>query len=572
VIRPSLSATPLGKFPAAAPVVGISVAVVVVLVGAAAPLRAGEVTWTGAANQDWANPANWSAPPVRNSAVINLVDGNFPVIATSPPFVPVDIIVGKGGGTGRLDQTDGLLLTGERAWMLVGSGANSNGTFNLTGDGGVDVGGTTLAGRFTLADGNKAKGLLVMNTSGTINAKFNDTGGPVGVLVGTNGGQGRILLQDGTINTISSWFGDNNPASVGILDLSGGSFLVGGNLLIGRKGGTGIINVTGGLLDVTREIMIAEGTKADVTATGTLSISGEAMVNVSQWLPVGRSGAPGTLGTLNVSGGTLHVNTSLDKGNLEIAVFSGAGGIANISGGEVNLHANASIILGSQDTIGDGTFNQTGGTITFYQDGGTTVGGKGVLDIGARTSSGNYTYNLNGGILVAPSVTHTSPTGKAAFCFNGGTLRAALPGDKWFPNNGALRTEIRNGGAILDTNGLDASFTEDIAHSDREGDNPIDGGLTKEGAGTLVLTGTNSYTGATLVHGGTLVLSKPYLADTSVVVIGAGCVLGLPHGQVDQIGSLTINGQMKPPGLYDSTNARGSITGPGKLHVVPPGR
>ena len=66
-----------------------------------------------------------------------------------------------------------------------------------------------------------------------------------------------------------------------------------------------------------------------------------------------------------------------------------------------------------------------------------------------------------------------------------------------------------------------------------------DGGLLKVGAGTLVLSGANTYTGPTVVEAGTLtVLNDAALSDATVVRKGA--LLDLGGGRT--IGSLTGDG------------------------------
>ena len=72
--------------------------------------------------------------------------------------------------------------------------------------------------------------------------------------------------------------------------------------------------------------------------------------------------------------------------------------------------------FGTAGTSGNGTVNQNGGSVTFYSNAGTTIGG-GSLVLG-ETGTGTYTYNLNGGTLTVPSINHSS--GTAVFNFNGG--------------------------------------------------------------------------------------------------------------------------------------------------------
>ncbi|MEZ0388592.1 MAG: autotransporter-associated beta strand repeat-containing protein [Verrucomicrobium sp.] len=70
--------------------------------------------------------------------------------------------------------------------------------------------------------------------------------------------------------------------------------------------------------------------------------------------------------------------------------------------------------------------------------------------------------------------------------------------------NGITRANVRDGGVVIDTNGYDVTIAQNLLHSDIVGDNATDGGLTKNGAGMLTVTGENTFTGDVTVNAGTL--------------------------------------------------------------------
>ncbi len=67
---------------------------------------------------------------------------------------------------------------------------------------------------------------------------------------------------------------------------------------------------------------------------------------------------------------------------------------------------------------------------------------------------------------------------------------------------------MQTGGAIIDTNGNNITVLQPLLHPAALGAT-LDGGLTKNGAGTIQLGGASTYTGATIINTGTLQLPAP---------------------------------------------------------------
>lgn len=142
-----------------------------------------------------------------------------------------------------------------------------------------------------------------------------------------------------------------------------------------------------------------------------------------------------------------------------------------------------------------GIVNQNGGTFEAKSNQSLVLG----LNVPA-----SGTYNLNGGTLTTTAVLRGS--GSATFNFNGGTLAASADNSNFV--GGLTTANVRGGGAVIDTNGFNVTISQGLAHSTLAGDAATDGGLTKNGAGTLMLTGANTYTGPTTINAGTLAVAS----------------------------------------------------------------
>ncbi len=256
---------------------------------------------------------------------------------------------------------------------------------------------------------------------------------------------------------------------------------------------------------------------------------------------------PGTVIFNGGSGATYALGTTA-AGNNALALNGGA---VSFQTGTLLLGANGNNSDASH-LNGNSTFNQTGGTVnsSFYTrlgSGGTgtisllTVsggifyntgellfgfGGSGsgtltvtnsgtvnahFLRLGDTSAAGTHTVNLDGGTLKADRIFRNN--GTPVFNFNGGLLQVnPSPSSPWFAASVA-NVWVKNGGAVIDSNGRNITIEPGLRQFTGS-----TGGLTKLGAGTLTLAGTNTYTGPTVVSNGTLAISGNMSPNTAVSV------------------------------------------------------
>ncbi len=479
---------------------GLIIVIAWTLLGAPTALGA-DYLWNGT-NNPW-NSQNWTVPPDST-----LVAGPTSAVHTAA------IHDGTVYFTGH--DSFGNDATTDSPYITIGpSGAlRSNGRFttiwnlNLNGgtllsDGGANANfpAFQLAGTLTVT-GSQAStiGLAPSPLNGFTQINIGGQGNPtltVDVANVTGNSDPDLIVQPALKNNMRGSGGGLVKTGAGTMVLSGantytGPTLVqGGTLNVAAGGslnGAGLINATGGgILIIDGTVTQANGQVFSV-GTGIAGTTGTVIVNPGGVLNIGNGGAA------TLIGGSSTNNNQYGRGILTIA------------GGTVNVGAPGS---------GGNPNDASRMWLNPYGNGGVT------------------TVNLDGGVLSTARPIGDGGSGQSVFNFNGGTLRAAA-GINLLQNNAANTINVRNGGAIIDTQGFTATIPEMLRHSTVPGDNAIDGGLTKTGAGTLTLTAASTYTGPTLVQGGTLAVA----AGGSLV--GTNLVNPVSGGTLTISGALTV--------------------------------
>lgn len=231
-------------------------------------------------------------------------------------------------------------------------------------------------------------------------------------------------------------------------------------------------------------------------------------------------------GEAQITGGTLDARSNSVSGD----GLYGASSRLTINGGNyINTSSNIKkfSLIGTDSTLNiqSGTF--TTGTLTFGESG---VG-----------SNGNVYVNLDGGTLTTGGIVNNRQAFEliGTFNFNGGILKASQSNAAFMQDIGSTTTPghayVKAGGALVDTNGFDIAIGQPLETGVTEG---TDGGLTKIGNGmlTLPVDAVSTYTGATIVSAGTLLVDGS-LANTSSVAVSGGTLGG--SGSID--GAVTVD-------------------------------
>lgn len=335
-----------------------------------------------------------------------------------------------------------------------------------------------------------------------------------------------------------------NSSNFKLTASSGVSIALNGDIYV-ETGATGTL---GGSLALTAVSNTKGGGKliledsASVTSTGDMSASSLEVKTGATLTTTSRLLVNGAISpSLLVNGGTVNVGGT----GMLIGYSAGDDSVVTLSSGAITATSatasSGALQLGpsSGTTVGAATFNLDGGTLTFAQ-----------VKKGGSTGA-TATFNFNGGVLKVK----TSTTLGTTFM------------------TGLNTANVRNGGAIIDTNGQDITIAQALVHSTVGGDNTIDGGLTKRGAGTLTLTGANTFTGDISVEAGTLSINSAFIHDTADVSVASGAVFALAFSGADTVGTLTLGGIAQEIGTYGSLASSAQFksaffTGNGILNVT----
>jgi autotransporter-associated beta strand protein len=305
-----------------------------------------------------------------------------------------------------------------------------------------------------------------------------------------------------------------NSSATGFVRVAAGKVgTIGSNVTVQKGGGSGALALLGG------------GTLA-VISGGTFR---NTFVNASEV-------ANGS--TLWVNGGSVSYATSVVFGQLTSGF--GTSGNLIVDSGTLAITSNNLVVSRATGDVSTATVN--GGAITI------TLGG---LNFGLSGITGTSTFNLNGGSVTVRQVNYFG--GTATFNFNGGVLQSQTSGSAAFMG-GLTRANVRNGGAVFDSNGQNITVSQSLLHSDIPGDNAIDGGLTLGGNGRLTLSGSNSYTGPTAVNTGTLAVNG--VIGSGTVSVAAGAWL---QGTGTIGGAVNVQGTLSP-GTSPGVITLGSLT------------
>ncbi|MDD4964249.1 MAG: autotransporter-associated beta strand repeat-containing protein [Gallionella sp.] len=486
-------------------------------------------------------------------------------------------------------------------------GLTKSGTGTLTLTGTNTFTGATLIQAGTMKLGNaSALGTIAAGTTVQSGATLDLNGQTVGAealtLNNTGvGGRGALINSAATAASLSGTINLSGASSVSIA-ANNGDMTLSGNILGASTNlildGTNAASTVSGIISMTGLVgKLGSGTW---TLSGANTYSGATTI-LAGTMKLGNASALGTVaaGTTVQTGATLDLNgqsVGAEALTLNNTAVGGLGSLINSAAtaaslsGTINLSGSVSIVANNGDMTLSG--NILGASTNLTLDGTnaastvsgiiSTTGSVGKLGSGTWTLSGANTYSgttailagtlklghsaalgasipvsvyaggtldMNGTTLSAAPLLLLSGTGVggiAGALTNSSTLAASYNGtiilgsaSSIVANNGniTLSGTLNSAGFGLTLDGSNAASTLSSVMGSTSST------VTKKGAGTWVLAGANSYTGATTVNAGTLMLGNASALGSAVggTFVAAGATLDL-NGISAGVEPLMLNG------------------------------
>ena len=582
-----------------------------------APLHAADTRWSGSADGQWTNSANWDAGIPTAALRAILPTG----VSTAALILPA--------GAQALD-----LIVEAAGYSITGSSGSSLALTSPTGNLVVDGGVGTAAGLIVntvaaITTPNATIGISSGNSGNTVT--LTDTGVSLNVAntlnVGYDGTQNRLEVKAGAaLSAANLWIGGLGTATgnQALIDGTGSTATVSGSTVLGYDGSANLLGVIDGasLSTPVLSLGLQSGSLSNGLQLGTqVGTGGTAQITVSNELSIGAAGAGNALvvyadGQLTKSGaGDLVIGRDASSTSNMVIV---SGGTANQTSGSFMLGLNGAqntltVESGGQLTTtqarigrnsgadsntatvtGSGSLwtlngslrvgeSGSGNSLTIDSGGAVTIATSSNLFIGFGAGSNNNTLKVTGGGSTLTATTGTSQvivsgntgTNNKLILSNGGSanvlsITTGPGGILQIGEGGAPGTLVSTASVTGNDGGLSlggGAVVFDHNASSYSFDNVLSGALRVEqkGSGTTTLTAASSYTGKTEVLAGTLALSGASngIAASPAIEVSSGANLDVTGvtGGFSLGGSQTLAGGGSVAG--DVTAPSGSTISPG---------
>ncbi len=555
-----------------------------------------EITFSGSAGDYYIGSTGGNSLLVAAGGKIAITSEITGAIATSTETISAPLILQGSTFTLTNSSTDDILQlkgtitgsSGTQTLTLSGSNTKSNLIENAIADGSAPLNVTkTGSGTWYLDGANTFTGQLTVAEGTLLTTAINDSGstGRLG-----NSTSSVILGSSGQTGTIENATPSSNASSTKKFTLaSGGSGSIKVTSLTAGLTLSGVIDGSGSLIKSGDGALVLTGTN---TYAGTTTITlGNLTPGVAESSnPFGTSEAGASIifngGTLRYSsantndysyrltasnnanyridtngqavtfanGLAVQGTSGLDKFGTNTLTLNGAStytGLTTVAGGTLQIGVNNAINSGNNVTIKGVTASQT-----------TTLDLNGKeLTIGSLTLGGNA-----GSIDTASTTAQVIGSDSASKLTLTGTTAALTYDATNNPQGATISASLLNLNDDIQTftigNSTNANATLDTSISSVI---ESDGGIIKAGAGTLMLSGENTYTGATSVVVGVLNIqnSAALGTDAAGTTVANGAALELQGGVAVGTEPLTIGGTgISAAGALRSVSGNNSFGGP----------
>ncbi len=434
-------------------------------------------------------------------------------------------------------------LTGDLS--LVKSG---NGILTLSGSSTYTAGTTVQAGTLVLEGYNgyaPIRGTLTVNTGATVVTTGDGTG--LGWQLWNNAKLSKLIINGGTVTT---------AGVMHVWDLAGGVEMTGGTLQSNNGTDTG----NGNRLEWRNSHVTTFASADTAKIAGQINLRADAGAGTGLNLTV----ADGAAGT------DLLISAAITESGAQPVAKYGAGTLrlsgTNIFTGGFVIHAGT--VYAEAATADNGGYSSLGaGTITI-QNGATLVS---AVDwtTGNEWQGGNVgkiTVNAGGTWLISSR----GNTVRNGLELSGGSI-SGTGGDADWGGLYLRNTAVTIVGGVVSTIAADTAMNAVTTFTVASGSQlnfsgPLHnshgatGGISKEGDGTMVLSGAAGYTGATTVRAGTLVYANAFASSAHTIATGAVLELNLAAYRDSGTTSFSGAGTLRKTGAGTIEWGSGSVT------------